>query len=555
MSKTIGNDKAIEFNAEVLNSKKMIASLNSIGINTKIYEKELQRIIIDSEPHYSQKSLTDNTGVQIMAKATTELEYIKAISSLRNLQNEMRKYSIYFSASNYIDSVDIDACFTEEQLTVIAENIIGLLKTINASDTKSYASEKRIVERLYHFAYLFIKIELRKQGTSKVLYWAKDDPCATSFINSEVQKDLDSLSDREKSNSQIKKILASAKAQGLDFSYLNEALILCIAIQNDDIVLNKVREELLEIIKELKALEKSLEKESNKVNILDDQVASLKQKLQKKSIVKDSIKMVASLSIIAGIVFGSYQVARHIIKTPRYMTTNDTYSISDNLQTPSISEYQSLIGEDDTPETYIIEYSPWERESFLEEFTREVTTYDVSNVEYENLEDYLQLDLYDLGILGELETETTESLTPSDLYNDEIREVERINQDVLDVKYEPANFSIKTLLIFYVVWYLVDKYVSKCLKTETITETITDYIKDFSKRNKKRKELKEAYLDQEHRLKEALDNFKTLLSKNDKARARFIELYQKYAPFLQDDNLEQNYQKLIREKRKENTHG
>ena len=34
MSKTIGNDKAIEFNAEVLNSKKMIASLNSIGINT-----------------------------------------------------------------------------------------------------------------------------------------------------------------------------------------------------------------------------------------------------------------------------------------------------------------------------------------------------------------------------------------------------------------------------------------------------------------------------------------------------------------------------------------
>ena len=551
MSKTIGNDKAIEFNAEVLNSKKMIASLNSIGINTKIYEKELQRIIIDSEPHYSQKSLTDNTGVQIMAKATTELEYIKAISSLRNLQNEMRKYSIYFSASNYIDSVDIDACFTEEQLTVIAENIIGLLKTINASDTKSYASEKRIVERLYHFAYLFIKIELRKQGTSKVLYWAKDDPCATSFINSEVQKDLDSLSDREKSNPQIKKILASAKAQGLDFSYLNEALILCIAIQNDDIVLNKVREELLEIIKELKALVKSLEKESNKVNILDDQVASLKQKLQKKSIVKDSIKMVASLSIIAGIVFGSYQVARHIIKTPRYMTTNDTYSISDNLQTPSISEYQSLIGEDDTPETYIIEYSPWERESFLEEFTREVTTYDVSNVEYENLEDYLQLNLYDLGILGESETETKESLTPSDLYNDEIREVERIYQDVLDVKYEPANFSIKTLLIFYVVWYLVDKYISKCLKTETIT----DYIKDFSKRNKKRKELKEAYLDQEHRLKEALDNFKTLLSKNDKARARFIELYQKYAPFLQDDNLEQNYQKLIREKRKENTHG
>lgn len=254
--------------------------------------------------------------------------------------------------------------------------------------------------------------------------------------------------------------------------------------------------------------------------------------------------MVASLSIIAGIVFGSYQVARHIIKTPRYMTTNDTYSISDNLQTPSISEYQSLIGEDDTPETYIIEYSPWERESFLEEFTREVTTYDVSNVEYENLEDYLQLDLYDLGILGESETETKESLTPSDLYNDEIREVERIYQDVLDVKYEPANFSIKTFLIFYVVWYLVDKYISKCLKTETIT----DYIKDFSKRNKKRKELKEAYLDQEHRLKEALDNFKTLLSKNDKARARFIELYQKYAPFLQDDELEQNYQRLVRKK-------
>ena len=50
------------------------------------------------------------------------------------------------------------------------------------------------------------------------------------------------------------------------------------------------------------------------------------------------------------------------------------------------------------------------------------------------------------------------------------------------------------------------------------------------------------------KIKKLLEESKQLSRENNEFRDRFINLYQKYAPFLQDDELEQNYQRLVRKK-------
>ena len=167
------------------------------------------------------------------------------------MQLELNGYGIYFSAFNYVDSVNLSRDFSKEELSIIAKNVIGLLDVINNSNTKYYESEKKVVEKLYSFAYQIIKLELKFMGQSKVLNWAKNDSIAANFIDHEIEKDLENLSGEELDNPIIKNALSSSKAQGLNFSYLNEALILYVSIQNNDELLDNIRAELLKIIEEL----------------------------------------------------------------------------------------------------------------------------------------------------------------------------------------------------------------------------------------------------------------------------------------------------------------
>ena len=67
---------------------------------------------------------------------------------------------------------------------------------------------------------------------------------------------------------------------------------------------------------------------------------------------------------------------------------------------------------------------------------------------------------------------------------------------------------------------------------------------NISKNKKNRKALKN-YLE---KLEKLLKENKQLILENVEFRNRFVELYQKYAPFIQNRKIEEKYQKLVREK-------
>ena len=45
MSKTIGNDKAIEFQSELLKTNRMIKNLETIGVDSNIYQEQVEAIV------------------------------------------------------------------------------------------------------------------------------------------------------------------------------------------------------------------------------------------------------------------------------------------------------------------------------------------------------------------------------------------------------------------------------------------------------------------------------------------------------------------------------
>lgn len=554
MAKTIGNDKAIEFQSELLKTRKMIRNLKTIGVNSSMY---IQRIDEIEEMCHScflkQHGSGASDSVQIMQRANAELVYIKAIGELQKLQNELKNYDIYFSSFNYVDSIDFTKSFNQQELDVIARNIIGFLDAINSSDTRYYASERNVVEKLYHFAYQIIKLELKTSGKSKVLDWVKANPIAANFIDAEVEQDIKSLDKDDLDNPILKNALSATKSNGLNFSYLNEGIILATAIQGNDELLENIRRELISLADALEDNLEQMEKNDELANKYSNNVFEYKKKLRRNRML-NIIKIIGSLSIVTGILLGGFKIGKNICKTS-YPTRNEIYSESDNVQTPKIDGYFTPIVQnipddvDEVTTTNVIVYESW-TDTGRGYFARSVTTYDASMVydvnstHYNSLGDYASLDLDAFGIDGDETMEYKDTLTAEDMYNGTIVEVERIIQDIDEEKAEYSGLAGSVILGEMLVissFILVDLIIRQKYSFEKM---VTSIPQNISKNKKNRKALKN-YLE---KLEKLLKENKQLILENEEFRNRFVELYQKYAPFIQNRKIEEKYQKLVREK-------
>ena len=546
MTGIIGNDKAIEFQSTLLKIKMMLNSLESIGLDISPYEEILEKI---EQASKNIKMSGDDTT--LFSSDIAGMDYAKLTAKLQELESRLKEYEIYFKPFNYVDSVSLVANYTVEELKIIAKTVISLLNSINYSKTRIYKTEKNVVEKLYSFAYKIIKLELSRSGSSQVLDWCKNDTIAANFINHEVEKDLAKLSKEELKNPILKECIAREKAKGLAFSYLDETLILNLTIQNSDELLDEIKEALTNIAKTLEENGYRLNSNEKKLKGLNKDIKEEKVAF-KKAVVADSLKCVATLSLIAGMLFGTYKFAKFITKVEYLDTKSEVFSTSQVVQTPTKEGYLPKIDSSDAEvvdenitTTKIIEYGPWEKAFFSDVYSREVATFDVSGINYSNLEDYLSLDLKALGYEAEETEETKETLSPEDLYDELIREVERTTQNLDDVEIKHDGFIfiltasevLALAILLFIELILDDSYYDSLLDNLALHIKLKDYKeerKDFQILLEKSKELLE-------------ENKKRILE-NETLRARFVELYTKYAPFINDSSLDKTYQKLTRKK-------
>ena len=545
MTGIIGNDKAIEFQSTLLKVRKMLNSLESIGLDISPYEEILESIEQESK---NIKLHDDNTS--LFSSDIVGMDYTKLISKLQELETRLHEYEIYFKSFNYVDSISPNPNYTGEELDIIASNVIYLLCSINSSKTRIYKTEKEVVEKLYGFAYKIIKLELCKRGSSKVLEWCRHDYIATNFINHEVEKELAELSKDEANNPLLKECIARQKAKGLEFSYLDEAIILNLNIQNNDELLNAIKNELLGISRTLQDNASNFDSNKWDIEALDKNIKREKHDFRY-SIIYDSIKFIASVSLITSIIFGAYKLARYVTKIEYLDTKQETYSTFQITQTktedgylPKISSENAYSDDEKIITTQIIEYGPWEKPLFGD-YSRDIYTYDVSNINYDNLKDYLSLDLESLGYEAKSDTEAKEVLSPEDLYDELIREVKRTTQELDDSEIRHECFVFVLIFIEFVALLLL-LLIEELLDESNFSSLLQNidnilFPEDYKR---SRKEIKKMG----SKLQSLLEENKKIILENERLRNRFIELYSKYAPFLNNSILDKTYKNLTRKK-------
>ena len=519
-------EAAMEYESLSLKVKKMLDSLNNSGIDVTVYNKKY--ILLKEECNKNINSSNSlNASIQFMSKASNDLVYQKAISGLKKLQNELNNYDIYVIAYYYPESIDFNEKYSLEQIDDIVIKTIYLLKNIRSNELFS----KKIIHKLYNFAYKVIKLELRYKSKSNLLDWVKSDDLAISYINEEITKDIDNI-DSKLINAKI----ASLKAKGLDFNLLDLELISYLVIKNDD-NLNNIKSKLYSLLIEINYAAKRLQNSNkliNKWEYLRDYY-----KVSFGDYAKVVAKTLASTSLIVSLIIGSIKIS-NIVSLNKPYTKNIVYSETDLVLTPSIDGYQEKV--EDYNQVNVIEYGPWEKES--EGYVRVINTYDVTDYNYSSLDSYYDMDLN--GISSVQEVEETLYLSAEDMYDEVIREVEKITQNPNDLEKDfilflfSLGFCLGLSAILYACVELFVVIAKDNISWGVIKEDIDNI-----------KEAKENYVKYMEKLNKELQENKKLILSNNEYREKFINLYKKYTLFIQDKKLDKEYQKLVREKNKE----
>ena len=95
-------DVAIEYQAKLMEVKNIIDILNTVGIKGEKYLK----IINDIEETVKKEIEEKNNNKSILTKNNSVNIYIKAISSLELLKNELKKYSGYIEGYHYCEYLE-----------------------------------------------------------------------------------------------------------------------------------------------------------------------------------------------------------------------------------------------------------------------------------------------------------------------------------------------------------------------------------------------------------------------------------------------------------------
>ena len=117
------------------------------------------------------------------------------------------------------------------------------------------------------------------------------------------------------------------------------------------------------------------------------------------------------------------------------------------------------------------------------------------------------------------------------------------NLDDVEIKHDSFIFVVVVSEIFALSVLLF----IECILEESYYDSLLDNLALHIKLKDYKEERKDFRILLE-KSKELLEENKKRILENETLRARFVELYTKYAPFINDSSLDKTYQKLTRKK-------
>lgn len=524
------SDKAIEFEAEILKVNNILENIASLGIDVSADIKLVEEIKKEINEEVKKTDTLYSSNVGTMKESSFEFIYLKGISKLQELEQNLKVHDVYFMGKGIAESLEMtltNEFLSGELIASMADAIIVALDKINASDTRSFSSEEKIVNKLYELAYKICLIEIRLNKTSKVLNWAKRNNSV--YFNNLVRDKIDAmdiLSDKTQSI-----LLNIYSNEGLDSNYLNEELIKSLARENVKVDANDLEDilkALKQILKEINDYNQEIINKGNKLNNSKDRF-EVEQNSYRKSIFRG----ILSTFIITSVLVGGFKISTSLTKGLKaYEITTKIYSDSEFIK-PTIST-EFIYGQDDA--LNVVEYSPWVENSRYG-YERTITKYDVTGMDFEEvLANYKNLDFYDLEIIGEKSVEYNKD--PEGIDIDElIRVVERITKDETKVKNGYQNIAVVGLMIAVIALLaLLEVLLYNCSDDYGIANSIENIFGDYSFKDDLKKE------------KELIKKLNAEIIDDERKRKvledKFIELYEMYQENIEDEKLIRAYKRL-----------
>lgn len=536
-------DQALEYKSLLNKVDIMINNVNTLGMDTTRYKETLQKIIneVEDTTKVSKSKWGNNASMVLIC------DYALGIKKLRALELELSEYEVYFKAINSCEYLlmridKMNNTNNKEEVKSYANEIIESLRAIKLSNTIHYSDEKQIVEKIYDVAYKIIELEIITFGSSQVYEYVKNYDIDTYFLDRRIRKEVESLNLKDKENKKIQEKIYEISRNGLDSNYFNLELIKLLICNSNNIDLKD------NIVQELNSLKQEINNNANRYkNVLFRYkgLCSVQQNRLKnirnyrKIIFGRMFSSIVSLSIIVGGFFGIHTLMKKMSTSQVYPKTTTTYS---DVYGKKVEDGYSHMETEEQDRTYIHVYTDW-YDNFELGTIRDIYTYDVSNVELENIEDYLDLNYTEL----DADKKTVSLEDGASLSQKGYTEVEKIS---IDRSREESVTSTGTYIAisfwFYLMYICIlliieieilikgfsNKYLGIINNIYQLLEfNIKDYKEDMDKYKKELQEYK-------FYLKGLLED----INKYEELKSRFDELYNQNKYLL--DNPEELLSKI-----------
>lgn len=471
-------DLALKLQATILDTQEILNQIQELGVDTTTLKKIIEQIYHDLNlkidktiEFYNANEIIDNFFKENFFRE----DYLKAIDTLTKLQYKLiEEYNIYseiYGICLYIESHLSE--INQNNISEYLEETKKLLKKLKYSSTVDYKSEEYLVKKVYQIVYQMIKLELIYTNQSSLLEEAREDSVERVYITKYIQSEIKSLDSTNKEYIFINQKLNELKKDGLKTNYLDKELLLLIEYtQNKDLINNKINnlESLCEEFEKCK-LQAPTNLDEHK-QAVEKYVHKTKQTFQ--SLLIEVSKLAGIFTLIASLGVGGVVLSKKIANTKIYKTTETLYDANLDTLFPTQTTYQ----ESQKDATLIIQYYPWEESKNNHGYLREIATYDVTNIKYEDIKDYLSLDLNSLNVESFIRTEQKDELDPSDFYQQVLTQIKIIIQDknISKNKTDGGIFSLLMTFTFFlellISLLLIDKL--KIIKNNGI-ELLYDY--------------------------------------------------------------------------------
>lgn len=301
----------------------------------------------------------------------------------------------------------------------------------------------------------------------------------------------------------------------------------------------KILDELNRSLKNIEKSNESLEHSKRSINgeCFDSYASDFYKNLRKFQYSKKQMKKkIISASLVFSL-FSSLSVAYFKsvfnIEPDAYKTQTYTYSTIDGY---NVSNGIVKIDESEGDKTYIKVYEPW---NFKTE--REIKTYDITGVEYENIDDYLKLDLSSFPCKSE--PEYLKDITSSRPLNDE-----EIKEVIKYLVYEDESvfsdgLDFSAFVFFYFLIILLTIFCELIFSMPFNIREITELYARI-------KEGKESliYYGNKEETKEFIASTLEEIYNNDELRNKFVKLFNENKYLLNDPTILESKYKEVFEK-------